>query len=162
METLLCVLCQDAAISSKEFLKSDWRGWSPTALPESWFGPRWRTQGVGHVSPLFSQNPCLKGTAQATASRGVRTNTSLSSVLHMQSLCYPARKAGLLISCLLLEECRNTRTCVCVSVCVCVHICCCCSVSHVCSLQPHGLQHPRLPCPSPSPRVCSNSCALSR
>ena len=23
-----------------------------------------------------------------------------------------------------------------------------------------GLQHPRLPCPSPSPRVCSNSCRL--
>jgi len=23
------------------------------------------------------------------------------------------------------------------------------------SLQPHGLQHARLPCPSPSPRVCS-------
>ena len=25
------------------------------------------------------------------------------------------------------------------------------------SLQPHGLQHARLPCPSPSPRICSNS-----
>ena len=25
------------------------------------------------------------------------------------------------------------------------------------SLRPHGLQHCRLPCPSPSPRVCSNS-----
>ena len=29
------------------------------------------------------------------------------------------------------------------------------------SLQPHGLQHPRLPCPSLSPRACSNSCPLS-
>ena len=29
------------------------------------------------------------------------------------------------------------------------------------SLWPHGLQHARLPCPSPSPRVCSNSCLLS-
>ena len=29
------------------------------------------------------------------------------------------------------------------------------------SLQPHGLQHSRLPCPSPSPRVCSNSCPLN-
>ena len=29
------------------------------------------------------------------------------------------------------------------------------------SLQPHGLQHPRFPCPSPSPRACSNSCPLS-
>ena len=39
----------------------------------------------------------------------------------------------------------------------------CCWVTHVTpdSLQPHGLQHIRLPCPSPSPRVCSNSCPLS-
>ena len=29
-------------------------------------------------------------------------------------------------------------------------------------LQPHGLQHTRLPCPSQSPWVCSNSCPLSR
>ena len=29
------------------------------------------------------------------------------------------------------------------------------------SLQPCGLQHARLPCPLPSPRVCSNSCPLS-
>ena len=29
------------------------------------------------------------------------------------------------------------------------------------SLQPHGLQHARLPCPSPTPRVCLNSCPLS-
>ena len=28
------------------------------------------------------------------------------------------------------------------------------------SLQPHELHHDRLPCPSLSPRVCSNSCAL--
>ena len=26
----------------------------------------------------------------------------------------------------------------------------------------HGLQHTRLPCPSPTPRACSNSCPLSR
>ena len=30
------------------------------------------------------------------------------------------------------------------------------------SLQPHGLQHARLPRPSPTPRDCSNSCASSR
>ena len=30
------------------------------------------------------------------------------------------------------------------------------------SVRPHGLQHARLPCPSPSPRVNSNSCPLSR
>ena len=30
------------------------------------------------------------------------------------------------------------------------------------SLRPHRLQHTRLPCPSPSPRACSNSCPSSR
>ena len=30
------------------------------------------------------------------------------------------------------------------------------------SLQPHGLQHTRPPCPSPTPGACSNSCPLSR
>ena len=29
------------------------------------------------------------------------------------------------------------------------------------SFRPHGLQHTRLPCSSPSPRACSNSCPLS-
>ena len=28
-------------------------------------------------------------------------------------------------------------------------------------LWPHGLQHPRLPCPLPTPRACSNSCSSS-
>ena len=30
------------------------------------------------------------------------------------------------------------------------------------SLQPHGLQHVRLPCPSPTPGACSNSCPLNK
>ena len=30
------------------------------------------------------------------------------------------------------------------------------------SLRPHGLQHTRLPCPSPTPGACSNSCPPSR
>ena len=30
------------------------------------------------------------------------------------------------------------------------------------SLLPHGLQHTSPPCPSPSPRACSNSCPSSR
>ena len=39
---------------------------------------------------------------------------------------------------------------------------CCFSVAKSClTLRPHGLQHARLPCPSLSPRVCSNSCPLS-
>ena len=35
------------------------------------------------------------------------------------------------------------------------------SLSQSDSLWPHGLQHARLPCPSPSPGVCSDSCPLS-
>ena len=39
----------------------------------------------------------------------------------------------------------------------------CSSVTQSCpTLQPHGLQHTRLPCPSPSPGACSNSCPLSQ
>ena len=30
------------------------------------------------------------------------------------------------------------------------------------SLWPHGLKHARLPCPSPTPRACSDSCPLDR
>ena len=30
------------------------------------------------------------------------------------------------------------------------------------TLWPHGLQHTRLPCPSPTPGACSNSCPSSR
>ena len=33
---------------------------------------------------------------------------------------------------------------------------------HVWLLRPYGLQHARLPCPSPSPRTCSNWCPSSR
>ena len=40
--------------------------------------------------------------------------------------------------------------------------CCCCSGAKLCpTLLPHGLQHTRLPCPSLSPGLCSNSCPLS-
>ena len=40
---------------------------------------------------------------------------------------------------------------------------CCCSVAQSCStLQLHRLQYTRRPCPSPSPRDCSNSCPLSQ
>ena len=37
------------------------------------------------------------------------------------------------------------------------------SVTQSClTLQPHGVQHTRLPCPSPTPRSCSNSCPWTR
>ena len=44
--------------------------------------------------------------------------------------------------------------------CQCKYLCCCyCSVTKSClTLRPHRLQHSRLPCPSLSPGVCSNSC----
>ena len=39
----------------------------------------------------------------------------------------------------------------------------CCSVAQSSpTLPPHGLQQARLPCPSPTPRACSDSCPLSR
>ena len=39
----------------------------------------------------------------------------------------------------------------------------CYSVTQSCpTLRPHGQQQARFPCPSPSPRVCSKSCPLSR
>ena len=39
----------------------------------------------------------------------------------------------------------------------------CSSVAHMAdSLQLHWLQHVRLPCPSSTPKACSNSCPLSR
>ena len=42
--------------------------------------------------------------------------------------------------------------------------CCCCSVTQSCLTlcDPHGLQHARLFCLSPSPWACSNSCPLIR
>ena len=36
------------------------------------------------------------------------------------------------------------------------------SISHVQFFQPHEMQHARLPCPSPTPGACSNSCPSSR
>ena len=40
------------------------------------------------------------------------------------------------------------------------HFCSVQSLSHVRLFATHGLQHTRLPCPSPTPRVCSKSCPL--
>ena len=40
---------------------------------------------------------------------------------------------------------------------------CCCSIAQLCpTLQPHGLRHTRLSCPSQSPRACWNSCPFSQ
>ena len=53
------------------------------------------------------------------------------------------------------DTCGLLFTYTCVSASVVVQL-----LSHV-QLQLHELQHARLPCPSPSPRVCSNSCPSS-
>ena len=37
-----------------------------------------------------------------------------------------------------------------------------CSVAQLCPTLRHGLQHTRLPCPSPTPGTCSNSCPSSQ
>ena len=42
------------------------------------------------------------------------------------------------------------------------YICCCSAVRSCPTLQPQGVQHISLPCPSQSPRACSNSCPLSQ
>ena len=66
---------------------------------------------------------------------------------------------------LFYEQCCYKSFCACILVHFCKDKCCCgctvqfSSVTQSC-LTLHGLQHARLPCPSPMPRACSNSCAL--
>ena len=46
---------------------------------------------------------------------------------------------------------------------LCSQYICCSSVTKLhLILQPYWLEHPRLPCPSPTPWTCSNSCPLSQ
>ena len=52
--------------------------------------------------------------------------------------------------------------CVCVCVCMCVYLLLFNRSVMSDSLQPHGLQHSRLPCPSLPPGACSNSCPFSQ
>ena len=60
-----------------------------------------------------------------------------------------------------LVSSHSIHTCSARNLFICVAVVFSCLVmSH--SLWPHGLQHTRLPCPSPSPRACSNSCLLSQ
>ena len=45
--------------------------------------------------------------------------------------------------------------------CIYIHQWCYCSVAQSClTLRPHGLQHPKPPCPSLSPKICPSSCSL--
>ena len=71
----------------------------------------------------------------------------------MKGSCYTGRHTHM-----------HVRVCISVHMCICVSsLQNCCSVAKLClTLQPHELQHARLPCPSLSPRVCSNLCPLSQ
>ena len=53
---------------------------------------------------------------------------------------------------------RVSSLCVCVGL---IYNMLCCALSCPTLCNPHGLQHARLPCPSPSPGVFKNSCPLS-
>ena len=55
---------------------------------------------------------------------------------------------------------KHYRYDICIYVYICMLLFSCQVMSN--SLWLHGLQHSRLPCPSLSPRVCSNSCPLSQ
>ena len=70
-----------------------------------------------------------------------------------------------LIPCLSFLTCMHKKPCDSythgVIVCVCVYVAVIFhSLSRVDSLRSHELHHSRLPCPSPSPGVCSNSCPV--
>ena len=79
---------------------------------------------------------CLRSHSKQEAEPGFKYRHSFQS-LHFQIPCY-------LWVAIVQSLCRIWRS----------------VMSH--SLRPHGLQHSRLPCPPLSPRVCSNSCPLSR
>ena len=78
------------------------------------------------------------------------------------------------ISMLLLTIWSKGKNYICIHIYICVCVCVCIyiyiyiyiiNISHsvMCdSLWPHGLQHARPPCPSPTPGVYSNSCPLSQ
>ena len=83
----------------------------------------------------------------------------------------PCRPPGIFLHLLHLLHCRwilyllsrhgSPPKCMCVYIYTHIHVCSC-SVTKFCPiLQPHGLQHAKLSCPSLSPGVCSDSWPLS-
>ena len=96
--------------------------------------------------------------SQSTRLRSLRhaANSHWLSVLHVVMyifLCYYLNSSHPLLSPLCTQVC---------SLCLHLHLSLFSQsvVSH--SLRPYELQHNRLPCPSPYPGVCSNSCPLSQ
>ena len=63
-----------------------------------------------------------------------------------------------------LEDASDYSQCYAVQFYLTVLCTCCCLLAQFMfkSLWPRGLQHAKLPCPSPSPRACSNSCPSSQ
>ena len=72
--------------------------------------------------------------------------------------CWKVTSTTSFVNCLLVSFAINL-------LCLIDDLCICLLFSHSVvsdSLQLHGLQHSRLPCPSPSPGACSNSCPSSQ
>ena len=82
-------------------------------------------------------------------------SSRLRNLTHISNISWKAGSSPLVPS-------GKPNVCVCVCVCVCIS-----SVQYSCSvvpdsLRPHGLKHTRLPCPSLTPRACSNCCPSSQ
>ena len=105
-----------------------------------------------HIPPLFKISFPIWGMAKPIQYCKVKKNNnnkisfpfrSPQSIKH-SSLCYTVDVPNLILMFLLHIPVRFS-----------------CSVMSN-SFWPHGLRHTRLPCPSPTPRACSNSCPSSQ
>ena len=103
----------------------------------------WYCDWVGKSSGWRCQSPFLVGKSSKTCSHTC-ISKNLKSILHRDWYILVINNKHF------IPECCNTYSG-------------CCSVAQSCpTLWPHGLQHARLPCPSPTPGACSNSCSSSR
>ena len=100
--------------------------------------------------------PCSRLRAQEAQTAGLPTHLCLYSTHHPRKVLFPPLFLAIYIFvCVYIYIYTQLQTFLYISV---SHFSC--SVMSD-SLQPHGLQHARPPCPSPTPGVYSNSCPLS-
>ena len=145
--------------------------WPASSVSQNFnpIGQVWVWWCFNNISPLFSwlslPTSCLPLCQQYWGEREVQSRVLLGYSLMTSAFkasCFWARNLSVVLkehtlSCSLRLLVKGTMRK------VGVQNYCCCSVAKLClTLQPHGLQHSRLPCLSPSPRVCSNSCPLSQ
>ena len=95
-------------------------------------------------SPMFQRKSCWQGMSEVaqlgSGGAGIQTRTDVLQTIHFLApklFHFSKILAGKSLLLLLFNH-------------------------SVTSEWPHGLQHPRLPCPSLSPGVCSNSCPSSQ